>query len=107
VSLGGVETLVTRVAATTHKSLSPEARAAAGISEGLVRVAVGLEDTEDLLEDFRQALDAGAAAAAAAEAGGTAVEGSEAGVDSNGVKQDAAGGGVGGVAHQNGSSNGV
>jgi hypothetical protein len=100
VSLGGVETLVTRVAATTHKSMTPEARAAAGISEGLVRVAVGLEDTEDLVEDFRQALDAGAAAAAAAEAG-------EAAATSNGVKHGAESNGNGAVAHQNGGSNGV
>lgn len=66
VSLGGVETLATRPATTTHELLSPEELAAAGISQGLVRISCGIEDTEDLVEDFRQALDAGAAAAAAA-----------------------------------------
>jgi cystathionine beta-lyase/cystathionine gamma-synthase len=41
----------------THASLSPEDRAAQGITEGLVRLSVGLEDPEDLVEDIRQALD--------------------------------------------------
>ncbi len=55
-SLGGVETLVTRPAATSHAGLSPDERQAAGISEGLVRVSIGLEDTADLMADFDQAL---------------------------------------------------
>lgn len=57
VSLGGVETLVTRPAATTHAVISPAERAAVGITDGLVRVALGVEDTQDLLDDFTRALD--------------------------------------------------
>ena len=55
-SLGGPETLVVRPANTSHAGLSPAERAAAGISEGLIRVSVGLEDPEDLIADFVQAL---------------------------------------------------
>ncbi|MBU0517190.1 MAG: aminotransferase class I/II-fold pyridoxal phosphate-dependent enzyme [Proteobacteria bacterium] len=55
-SLGGVETLVTRPATTSHAGLSPAERQAAGISEALVRVSIGLEDTRDLIADFDQAL---------------------------------------------------
>ncbi len=55
-SLGGVETLVTLPAMTSHASLSPQERARAGIDDALVRVSVGIEAPEDLLEDFRQAL---------------------------------------------------
>jgi cystathionine beta-lyase/cystathionine gamma-synthase len=43
---------------TTHSSLTAEELAMAGITDGLVRVSVGIEDWRDLLEDFRQALDA-------------------------------------------------
>jgi cystathionine gamma-synthase/cystathionine gamma-lyase/cystathionine beta-lyase len=57
-SLGGVETLVTRPATTSHAGLSPAARVAAGIKDELVRVAVGVEDTEDLVADFERALAA-------------------------------------------------
>jgi cystathionine beta-lyase/cystathionine gamma-synthase len=56
-SFGGVESLVTRPATTSHAGLSPEARAGLGIAEGLIRVSVGLEAAEDLVADFRQALD--------------------------------------------------
>ena len=55
-SLGGVETLVCVPSLTSHRSLSPEERARAGISDGLVRVSVGIEDIEDILQDFEQAL---------------------------------------------------
>lgn len=55
-SLGGVETLVTRPATTTHRGMTPEERARLGISDSLVRVSVGLEDAGDLIEDFRSAL---------------------------------------------------
>ena len=55
-SLGGVETLVCVPASTSHKSLSREERAKAGISDGLVRVSTGIEDTVDLIADFRGAL---------------------------------------------------
>lgn len=57
VSLGGVETLVEHPASMTHASLSPEDRRAAGLSDGLVRYSVGIEDVEDLIADLRQALD--------------------------------------------------
>ena len=57
-SLGGVETLVTRPATTSHAGLSPEDRQRLGISEGLIRLSVGIEATEDIIEDFEQALKA-------------------------------------------------
>jgi len=55
-SLGGVETLVAQPAILTHTQLSAEERGKIGISETLVRVSVGIEDAEDLIEDFAQAL---------------------------------------------------
>jgi cystathionine beta-lyase/cystathionine gamma-synthase len=55
-SLGGVETLITRPATTSHSGLSPSERKAAGISDRLIRLSVGLETTEDLINDFDQAL---------------------------------------------------
>ncbi len=58
VSLGGVETLIEHPASMTHAGMSPEARRAAGFSDGLVRYSVGIEDVEDLIADLRQALDA-------------------------------------------------
>lgn len=57
-SLGGVETLIVRPAAMWSHQLSPEQRRATGISEGLFRVSVGLEDERDLIKDFGQALEA-------------------------------------------------
>ena len=57
-SLGGIETLVTRPVTTSHAGMAPEDRARVGISDGLVRMSVGIEATEDLLEDFEQALKA-------------------------------------------------
>ena len=56
-SLGGVETLITRPVQTSHSGLTPEQRKMAGISEKLIRVAVGIEDAEDLCADFKQALE--------------------------------------------------
>ncbi|MFQ5837277.1 MAG: trans-sulfuration enzyme family protein [Thermoplasmata archaeon] len=56
VSLGGPQTLVEHAASMTHGTLTREEREEAGIPEGLVRVSVGLEDVEDLKEDFDQAL---------------------------------------------------
>ncbi|MDP9343464.1 MAG: aminotransferase class I/II-fold pyridoxal phosphate-dependent enzyme [Actinomycetota bacterium] len=56
-SLGGDKTLVGHAASTTHRQMDPEARRAAGIADGLVRVSVGLEDAEDLVADFDQALE--------------------------------------------------
>ncbi|WP_329117798.1 trans-sulfuration enzyme family protein [Streptomyces sp. NBC_01353] len=58
-SLGGVETLVTHPASTSHRELDAEALKAAGIGTGLVRVSVGIEDVEDLWGDFEQALGSG------------------------------------------------
>ncbi|GIX22717.1 MAG: O-succinylhomoserine sulfhydrylase [Gammaproteobacteria bacterium] len=55
-NLGDVRSTITHPASTTHHRLSPEARAAAGIGEGLVRVAVGLEDVEDILADLEHGL---------------------------------------------------
>jgi cystathionine beta-lyase/cystathionine gamma-synthase len=56
VSLGGVETLATRPAATSHASLSGEERAAAGIPDGLIRLAVGIESPSDVIADLEQGL---------------------------------------------------
>ena len=56
-SLGGVDSLVSIPAQSSHANLSPEARARAGIGEGLVRLSVGIEGTDDLVADLRQALD--------------------------------------------------
>jgi cystathionine beta-lyase/cystathionine gamma-synthase len=55
-SLGGTETLITRPAATSHAGLSPDERRAIGIADGLVRLSVGIEATEDLIADLAQAL---------------------------------------------------
>lgn len=55
VSLGDAETLVEHPATMTHATYSKEELAAAGISEGLVRISVGLEDVEDIIADFEQA----------------------------------------------------
>ena len=55
-SLGGVHSLLTRPATTSHAGLTREERLQRGISDGLLRLSVGIEATEDLLEDFEQAL---------------------------------------------------
>jgi cystathionine beta-lyase/cystathionine gamma-synthase len=55
-SLGGVETLISHPAIMTHASVPEERRAALGISDGLLRVSVGIEDADDLIDDLRQAL---------------------------------------------------
>jgi methionine-gamma-lyase len=57
VSLGDAESLAQHPASMTHSTYTPEERAACGISEGLVRLSVGLEDLADILDDVRQALD--------------------------------------------------
>lgn len=57
-NLGDAKTTVTHPATTTHGRLSPEAREAAGIRDGLVRVAVGLEDIDDLKSDMARGFDA-------------------------------------------------
>jgi cystathionine gamma-lyase len=58
VSLGGVESLVEHPATMTHSPLSPDDRAALGITDALVRLSVGVENVEDLIAD----LDTGLAA---------------------------------------------
>jgi cystathionine beta-lyase len=55
-SLGGVESLACMPARTSHRRLSPEQRQRAGISDGLVRLSVGIEDPDDLIADLDQAL---------------------------------------------------
>jgi cystathionine beta-lyase/cystathionine gamma-synthase len=57
-SLGGVETLITRPATTSHSGMSAEDRQNLGISDSLIRLSVGIEATEDIIEDFDQALKA-------------------------------------------------
>ena len=58
-SLGGVETLMTRPSRTSHSGMSPADRQRLGISDRLVRLSVGIEATEDLIQDFAGALDVG------------------------------------------------
>jgi O-succinylhomoserine sulfhydrylase len=55
-NLGDAKSLLTHPATTTHQRLTPEARLAAGVTEGMLRISVGLEDTADLCEDLAQAL---------------------------------------------------
>jgi cystathionine beta-lyase/cystathionine gamma-synthase len=55
-SLGGVETLISHPALMTHVSMPPEVRQQIGITDGLVRISVGIEDVEDLVADLEQAL---------------------------------------------------
>lgn len=57
VSLGDCETLIQHPASMTHSPYTPEERAEAGISEGLIRISVGLEDAEDIIADLKQGLD--------------------------------------------------
>jgi cystathionine beta-lyase/cystathionine gamma-synthase len=56
-SLGGVETLITRPATTSHAGMRPEDRDRLGITADLIRVSAGIEDAQDLITDFGQALD--------------------------------------------------
>jgi len=57
-SLGGVESLITRPATTSHSGMTPDERRGAGIADHLIRLSVGLEAAEDLIKDFESALDA-------------------------------------------------
>ena len=57
-SLGGVETLISHPATMTHAALGEEGRRKIGITDGLVRISVGIEDVEDILDDLDQALAA-------------------------------------------------
>jgi len=57
VSLGGTESLASHPAAMTHSDIEPERRAALGITDNMIRVSIGIENPDDLIADFRQALD--------------------------------------------------
>ena len=57
-SLGGVETLISHPATMTHAALGVKGRKAIGITDGLVRISVGIEDVDDVLDDLEQALNA-------------------------------------------------
>ena len=57
-SLGGVESLIAHPATMTHAAMTPDARVTAGITDGLIRLSVGLEHQDDILADLIQALDA-------------------------------------------------
>ncbi len=56
-SLGGVESLINHPATMTHASIPPEVRLANGLSDGLIRLSVGIEDAADLIDDLSNALD--------------------------------------------------
>ncbi len=57
-SLGGVETLISHPATMTHAALGEKGRKAIGLTDGLVRISVGIEDVQDILDDLNQALAA-------------------------------------------------
>ena len=69
-SLGGVESLIAHPATMTHAAMSAEAREAAGIGTGLLRISVGIEAAEDLLADLAAALDRASTAARRSSAHG-------------------------------------
>ncbi|MGH9764995.1 MAG: trans-sulfuration enzyme family protein, partial [Blastocatellia bacterium] len=56
-SLGGVETLITRPSTTSHAGVPPTERERLGISDSLIRISIGIENTDELIEDFHQALE--------------------------------------------------
>ena len=55
-SLGGVESLVTQPVTTTHHGLTLEERSRRGITDGMIRLSIGLEDADDLIRDLEEAL---------------------------------------------------
>ena len=57
-NLGDAKSLMTHPATTTHQRMSPEGRLEVGITDNLVRLSVGLEDVDDIIEDLEQALKA-------------------------------------------------
>ncbi|MCW8850586.1 MAG: PLP-dependent transferase, partial [Melioribacteraceae bacterium] len=57
VSLGGVESLIQHPASMTHLTMGKEARESAGITDGLVRLSVGIEHVDDIIDDLKQALE--------------------------------------------------
>ena len=66
-NLGDAKSIITHPATTTHQRLTPEVRQRMGIGEGLLRLSVGLEDLEDLIDDLHRALSSGALSGLAAE----------------------------------------
>jgi cystathionine beta-lyase/cystathionine gamma-synthase len=58
-SLGGVESLIEHPPSMTHASIPAEQRRAAGLHDGLIRLSVGVEDPEDLVDDLRRAFAGG------------------------------------------------
>lgn len=56
-SLGGVETIITHPASMTHAAIPPEQRARIGVTDGLVRISVGIEDVDDIILDLEQAFN--------------------------------------------------
>jgi len=57
VSLGDTDSLACHPASTTHSAVAPEIRRQSGITDGMVRISIGIEDTEDLIADLQQALE--------------------------------------------------
>ena len=57
-NIGDAKSLMTHPASTTHSSLTPQVRAGMGVTEGMLRISVGLEDPDDLIEDLDRALKA-------------------------------------------------
>jgi cystathionine gamma-lyase/cystathionine beta-lyase/cystathionine gamma-lyase/homocysteine desulfhydrase len=57
-SLGGVETLISHPATMTHATLGPAGRKAIGLTDGMVRISVGIEDVDDIIADLDKALKA-------------------------------------------------
>jgi O-succinylhomoserine sulfhydrylase len=57
-NLGDAKSLITHPATTTHRNIGAEARAQMGITDGMLRLSVGLEDAEDVIGDLKQALAA-------------------------------------------------
>jgi O-succinylhomoserine sulfhydrylase len=56
-NLGDTRSIATHPASTTHSKLSPEDREQVGITDGLIRVSVGLENIQDIIDDIEQAID--------------------------------------------------
>ncbi|MDJ0971704.1 MAG: PLP-dependent transferase, partial [Kiloniellales bacterium] len=56
-NLGDTKSLITHPTTTTHRAMGPEGRAQIGVTDGMIRLSVGLEDPEDLAEDLLQALE--------------------------------------------------
>ena len=56
-NLGDAKSLMTHPASTTHRNIGPEARAMMGITDGMLRLSVGLEDVKDILADVTQAIE--------------------------------------------------